>query len=136
MFDTPASCGTSLWSLDLPAAVGSPALARSSLRVLLQAWGVPPPVVDDALLIVTELVTNSVMHAGTPARLDATRTATDLRFGVSDSNATTPAARVAATESEGGRGLALVDALASAWGSLTTSDGKTVWAELRLTVRP
>jgi hypothetical protein len=57
-------------------------------------------------------------------------TTSGLRVEVHDENATLPARRQATPMDEGGRGIALVDALSSGWGAETTSDGKTVWFEV------
>src|SRR4051812_30260272 len=111
----------------------APADARRELETRLPG-GLPPSLVDDVLLLTTELVTNSVRHspAAGEGRVEvAVRLAPDrLRVEVSD-----PGSGFAhvpehpGTLPEGGRGLFLVDVIAERWG--TAAGGKTtVWYEL------
>ncbi len=84
---------------------------------------------DEALLVVTELVTNAVVHAGTSLDLLLDTSGPGLRAEVVDrGGGRLPlAADEAGTDREGGRGLFLLDALASAWGTSHTRAGKSVW---------
>jgi serine phosphatase RsbU (regulator of sigma subunit)/anti-sigma regulatory factor (Ser/Thr protein kinase) len=93
------------------------------------------PVLDDALLLVTELVTNTVMHAGTPARLSIDTTDRRvLRLEVSDfSPATVPALRPQTPNMTNGRGLQLLNALATSWGTVHEANEKSVWVTLGAT---
>jgi sigma-B regulation protein RsbU (phosphoserine phosphatase) len=88
-------------------------------------------VLDDALLLVTELVTNAIVHAGTELELRLDTSSGGLRVEVVDS---TPGHLLRPQPlddaREGGRGLFLLDALASAWGSTHTRAGKAVWFQL------
>ncbi|NUQ99487.1 MAG: ATP-binding protein [Streptomyces sp.] len=108
--------------------------ARHHLRREMKAWGVAPPVVDAAELVVSELVTNAVRHASRPrGRLIETRflrMGDGVRIEVHDANEVWPQAHKAAEDEESGRGLALVDALTDArWGvSRREGVGKLVWA--------
>jgi hypothetical protein len=107
--------------------------ARRLLVSSLDGWGLKH-LADAAELVVSELVTNSVRHAAEPrARLIATRferVEGGVRIEVHDANCSKPAVRQAAADAEGGRGLALVDAItAGRWGvSERDGVGKTVWA--------
>ncbi|WP_406723443.1 ATP-binding protein [Streptomyces sp. GD-15H] len=91
--------------------------------------------VDDATLIVSELVTNAIQHSG-GARVTFTMTVRDgfLRIAVHDEMPGQPVVRNADDNAEGGRGLFLVDCLAVAnggtWG--TSNDGTTTWCNLAL----
>lgn len=83
-----------------------------------------------------ELATNAVTHARVPGRdfeLRLTLCPTTLRIEVSDARADRePAPRPPTPDSETGRGLLLVEALATTWGTADRVVGKTVWAELVL----
>ncbi|MGW0584117.1 ATP-binding protein, partial [Streptomyces sp. NPDC002920] len=87
---------------------------------------------DDALLLLSETLTNAVQHAEGPLGLHLHRTATDLTVEVSDRSPQLPQPRPAAADEESGRGLLLVRALADSWGVRPTDDGKTTWFTLRL----
>lgn len=89
-------------------------------------------VVDEAMLLVTEVVTNAVVHAGTDIDLFVEVDGAALRVEVVDRN-TAPVLKVvepAAGTSEGGRGLFLLDALATEWGTRYFRSGKAVWFQL------
>jgi len=87
---------------------------------------------DDALLLVNELVSNAIEHGRPPQTL---RLAHDddgcLLVEVDDRSVSGAVARV--PDEKGGRGLVLVAGVATAWGQTERADGKTVWAELPLT---
>ena len=93
--------------------------------------------VDDALLLVTELVTNAVVHAGTDVELHVDTGAGRARIEVVDHGAgSLPVLRVDPDEArEGGRGIFLLDALAQEWGTRNFSGGKSVWFVLGVTDR-
>ncbi|NUK54629.1 ATP-binding protein [Streptomyces lunaelactis] len=113
-------------------------LARHLAVHQLDGWGIPygSDYSDAAALIVAELAANAVTHARVPGRdfeLRLTLCPKTLRIEVSDARADRePAPRPPTPDSETGRGLLLVDALASAWGTADRVVGKTVWAELAL----
>lgn len=75
---------------------------------------------------------NSVRHACDPLRLRLRRARDELHIEVCDGSPVLPRARTARPDEESGRGLVLLDQLASAWGTLLTQDGKTVWFSLPL----
>ena len=87
---------------------------------------------DDALLLTSELVTNAVLHATTGVELSVVTGHDALHVEVSDGDPALPEPRVADVEDLGGRGLALVAALASDWGVKLAPPGKVVWFELPL----
>ena len=87
---------------------------------------------DVAELLVSELVTNAIHHGRTTCLLELTATPTVLRAAVADDGGGSPRLRHAGPEDESGRGLAIVDALASRWGVQPTSEGKVVWFEINL----
>ncbi|WP_420706912.1 ATP-binding protein [Streptomyces sp. NRRL F-2664] len=88
---------------------------------------------DVAELLITELVTNALVHTDRGAEVSASLTATRLRVEVRDRAARRPRPYVpTADDGTHGRGLVLVEALADAWGvdALTLGAGKVVWFEL------
>lgn len=114
---------------DVPAEPAGVGQARRFLRRTLQEWGVDEDTTDTAELCLSELVTNAVMHtrAGCGVRLLLDRgvlTTTVRDYGTENA---TPVAEVDDPLQTHGRGLLLVDALASRWGSELDSVGTTVW---------
>ncbi|MFE2762895.1 SpoIIE family protein phosphatase [Streptomyces halstedii] len=119
----------------------SVATARAFVRDTLQGWGYTD-VVDDAVVLTSELVTNAVVHAGTAADVLCLRTEDGVRVEVSDHY---PEREIPLQSSgldfgspdrEGGRGLLLCAALASRWGVEYTPEHKHVWFQLDLPERP
>lgn len=87
--------------------------------------------VEKSLLVVSELVTNAVVHAGTPCVVTARRAPGVIRVEVSDGDATPPDVLDAADLDEHGRGMLLVSSMAVAWGvAPMAGGGKLVWAEM------
>ena len=84
-------------------------------------------VADVAQLLVSELVTNAVLHAGTTVHLRVEADGSALRIEVTDGAATKPSRRHYSAEAATGRGLGLVEALAAEWGTRSEAGGKTVW---------
>jgi anti-sigma regulatory factor (Ser/Thr protein kinase) len=121
--------------IPLPEDTSSAARTRAAVREALSGWGLSElePV---ASLVATELVTNAVIHSDSgPTQLLLSLDNTRLRIEVSDGDSTRLPRRLhREVTAEGGRGLALVDALSSAWGTMRPriGDGKTVWCELVL----
>ncbi|WP_395482218.1 PAS domain S-box protein [Streptomyces sp. KHY 26] len=116
---------------DLAAAPSSVPEGRAFLRRTLASWECPVPA-DDALLLLSETLTNAVQHAEGPVGLRLCRTATDLTVEVSDRSPYLPQPRHAAGDEESGRGLLLVRTLADGWGVRPTDEGKTTWFTLKL----
>jgi anti-sigma regulatory factor (Ser/Thr protein kinase) len=89
-------------------------------------------IVDDAVLVTDELVTNAHRHGEAPrtCRLSLIDHGRCLRIEVDDTSSREP--RIRTPDHTGGRGLILVDRLASRWGFDHTDTHKTVWAELDL----
>ena len=86
----------------------------------------------EAAQLVSELATNSVIHAGTPFGVQLDHDGRLLRIAVSDASPRGPVAKSHSAQATTGRGLKLVAALADEWGTEARSDGKTVWCTLRL----
>ena len=86
---------------------------------------------DIAEVLVSELVTNAILHARTSCTLVMSIDENGVRISVTDDSAAAARRRDYGSDATTGRGLALVEALASSWGSRPSSGGKTVWFELR-----
>lgn len=111
------------------------AVARDRLAADLIAAGILDGAVGDAVLVVSELISNSIRHARPlPGASVQVAWALDdgfLEVTVSDGGALTrPMAARATVSSLGGRGLDIVDYLARTWGIRTDDSGVTVWAVL------
>jgi anti-sigma regulatory factor (Ser/Thr protein kinase) len=104
--------------------------ARSVVRGALPK--VPEPIRDLAVLLTNELVTNAIIHGAGKIGLALDRFPGHLHIEVSDMGAARPVLRAPDVESESGRGVVIVDALASAWGVRHTDNGKSVWFDLDL----
>jgi hypothetical protein len=98
---------------------------RRQLRQVLESWGLPDEVIEDAVLVTVELLANVVVHARTPFRLVVQRRGRLLHVAVQDGFV--GAAPNAAAH--GLSGLRLVNAIALRWGWQEHAMGKTVWAE-------
>lgn len=103
--------------------------ARHVVRDLLQQ-GHRADMADTACLLTSELVTNAVLHAGPPVELVVDLNRARLSVEVIDSCDDGPAPREAAPLDTGGRGLAMVEHLADAWGVTRVVPGKSVWFSL------
>jgi anti-sigma regulatory factor (Ser/Thr protein kinase) len=90
---------------------------------------------DDALLLITELVTNSVQYGQPPLAIAIECEDGGLTVRVRDGDRRPPHPRQASPDDESGRGLTLLDRLSHAWGVASVVDehgsGKAVWFELR-----
>ncbi|MEU1407752.1 SpoIIE family protein phosphatase [Streptomyces sp. NPDC005728] len=105
--------------------------ARRFTRRTLRTWGVSPDTMDAALLIVSELVTNALVHTGGQVRLDLSLVNHRLRLAVADASPRSPIKPTSiGWEATGGRGILLVEAVSAAWGIVPVSGGKLVWADL------
>ncbi|MHA6757886.1 ATP-binding protein [Streptacidiphilus sp. PAMC 29251] len=127
--------------LRLPADRAAPAAARDHTRHALADWSTPGPVTDAALLVVSELVTNAVLHGSrrgrtTPVTVELHLRPEHLAVAVTDGHHRdgAPAPRQARSQAEHGRGLAIVTALAIACGHTTGPGCTTAWAHLPLRV--
>ena len=118
-------------TVDLPPAIVSVPLARHVTLDLLQAWGSRHDL-DDAALLVSELVSNVVDHVQGEATLSLELSLAGdwLRISVADGSAVRPVIRQLEEDRPRGRGLQLVEAIASRWGAEDHPGGKRVWFEL------
>lgn len=115
---------------ELPVSHEAPSMARQFLRSATCAEH-HSTVVDDAVLLVSELVTNSVLYGGPPVVVAVDCDGDALQVRVRDGSASLPSRREATTSDENGRGLQLVADLSSAWGVDPEPNGKHVWFVLR-----
>ncbi|MGW3845840.1 SpoIIE family protein phosphatase [Streptomyces fagopyri] len=119
----------------------SVATARSFVRDTLQGWGFAD-IVDDAVVLTSELVTNAVVHAGTSADVLCLRSDEGVRIEVADRYPEreiplqASAVNMGSPDREGGRGLQLCAALAGHWGVEYSPTHKQVWFQLDLPERP
>ncbi len=117
--------------VELPAARTSPRDARRFLTRTLAQWHVGAEPTDTVCLLATELVTNSVLYAGTPIDLLVERWDSMVRVQVCDRSTQLPVARPHRSMSSlTGRGLSLVKDLSARWGVTPRDTGKSVWFEL------
>lgn len=86
----------------------------------------------DAQLVVSELATNAVIHAGTPFSVGVRYDGSTVRISVQDWSSSQPIMRESNPRALSGRGLRLIAMVSRAWGIDYGPDGKTVWAELAL----
>lgn len=82
---------------------------------------------DVAELLTSEVVTNAVLHAGTTLQLRVLGEGGAIRIEVTDGSVSSPTRRHYSAEAATGRGLGLVEALATRWGTRAEATGKTVW---------
>ncbi|MBL1110551.1 ATP-binding protein [Streptomyces sp. 5-8] len=114
--------------------------ARRWARSRLAGSGITAdePLAETLILLVSELVTNAVVHTGRPAVLrlclPGTAAGNDapapVRVEVADNSSRAPVPRCVDGDATGGRGLALVDCLADRWGWSPEGAGKNIWCEL------
>ncbi|WP_405936238.1 ATP-binding protein [Streptomyces sp. NBC_00726] len=128
---TPRPTGHPGYSETLPCAKKSALTARRLVLTALTVWG-QDRLIDDAELIVSEMVANAVQH--TRSRLILVRVSyytAHVQIAVVDKSRSAPLLTVADNDDVQGRGLALIDALATQWGCDLLPWGKRVWADLK-----
>lgn len=124
----------------LPLSREAPGQARAFVRSV--STGRPhltllDSVLGDAELLVSEVVTNAVLHGRPPVRLGVVLDADAVLIRVGDSGPHVPWRRDASADDEGGRGMELVDSIADTWGvDQLAGGGKVVWFRLLRTATP
>jgi anti-sigma regulatory factor (Ser/Thr protein kinase) len=122
--------------LSLAAVPESPGLARDLVGNACRAWTLTNLLLP-ARLVVSELVTNAVQHAGTGITVVVSHRGAGLHLAVADADRRLPrmpepaVPRPGSPLDEHGRGLRTVHATATVWGAMPTADGKVVWATVR-----
>jgi anti-sigma regulatory factor (Ser/Thr protein kinase) len=109
--------------------------ARKKATDQLTRWGVSEDVIDNTVLIVSELVTNAVRYSEGPIELRLILGDT-LVCEITDDSNTAPHLRRALNMDENGRGLFITAQLTQRWGVRPADQGKTLWAEQALTPTP
>jgi anti-sigma regulatory factor (Ser/Thr protein kinase) len=107
--------------------------ARRFTRGCCTEWGIDD-VLDTATLLVSEVVTNAVLHGASTVELTLRAGPGSLRVEVRDDNEALPVRKRYSQTAATGRGLVLLEALSSAWGAEPESAGKVVWFDLDLHV--
>jgi anti-sigma regulatory factor (Ser/Thr protein kinase) len=118
-------------SFELPPVPSSIPTARHLAGELLRSWEVRADL-DDAALLVTELVSNVIDHVGGEATLtvEVNSSGDWLRIGVVDGSAVVPVVQELDQARPRGRGLRMLQLIASRWGHEEHDGGKRVWFEL------
>jgi anti-sigma regulatory factor (Ser/Thr protein kinase) len=116
--------------IDLPFSARAPAIARDGARAVLTSWHFSDAAwLDDAVIVVAELIANAVLHGGGGRSLRLDADGDRVTVSVVDNSTALPHMR--ASTMQGGRGLRLVDQLCEAWGTTDHPSGKRVWARLK-----
>lgn len=113
--------------LDLSPDATAPGAARHAMQDWLAEQGVAEDVVRDVIVVLSELVTNSVVHAGSRTRVVAELDPEHLRLEIHDGSPRPPVPRTPGGQLAGGYGLRIVEQLTEQWGWTPTSSGKCVW---------
>lgn len=115
----------------VPAEPTGPSRVRQWMTTRLREWAVPEPVIGAAILCTSELTTNALLHAGTPAQVHIDLSAERLLVSVADTGTRGSVARARTDAlSSRGRGLGLIEELSDTWGTDPTVRGSTVWFEM------
>lgn len=119
----------------LPCSPASVAVARRTLSAELRAAGILEPAIRDAALVISELLSNAILHAyplpGERLQVAWSVSASSLKLEVSDGGShTRPQAGRPPAAAPGGRGLGIVESLSERWGIRVNEAGLTVWAVL------
>ena len=132
--DLPRSVAERRFRFELAAHPGSPAQARRLTRARLTGWSVCADTCDTAALVVSELVTNAIVHTASSRIVCELHDGGELvRIAVGDEGCAPDQPRANTRqqpEDEHGRGLLLVDSLCHSWGAHENGTGLLVWADL------
>jgi len=116
--------------LALERSLQAPRTARSAIGEWLTTQSCSQRVREDSMVVVSELVTNAVVHARSEPLVVATIDDGRLRIEVHDQDPSPPVIAPTA-DAGGGFGMRIVDGLCDAWGWAATDHGKRVWTETR-----
>ena len=120
--------------IELRRAPTAPGVARRVVAGLLDGWGVRGPVLEDTAIVVNELVSNAVEHAGGEASLElaVSRYGDLLRISLADPSPVHPVELRVDHRAARGRGVHLIAVLCRRWGAEAHRGGKRVWCEITL----
>ena len=123
--------------LDLPADPSSVGDARRFVTRVLSEWGLTEAI-DVVALLVSELATNAVLHARTAYAVVVSANREDVRVEVLDGSSVQPRRRQNSNAAATGRGVAMIDRLATSWGTRAGAHGfaKGVWFTVPVTGSP
>jgi anti-sigma regulatory factor (Ser/Thr protein kinase) len=113
-------------TVQLPRGAAAPRAGRALVRQRLTGWGLDG-LVDPVQLLVSEAVTNAVLHTSGPVSLGVDRQESGVLVRVVDSSSVLPVRRRPSTTATTGRGVALMDDLSEQWGVHRLEVGKVVW---------
>ena len=108
----------------------APRRARELVDRLGRSAGLDEERREVAVLLTSEVVTNAVVHGAGEPEVTVEAGAGGVRVQVTDGSRVPPQLRRVGPDAVGGRGVALLDILADAWGAAPTATGKAVWFEL------
>lgn len=117
--------------LVLPPAPGSVRSARRFVLARCRQLVLDSRIVEDVVLLTSEVVTNAIIHGRSEVRLRVLAAPGRLRIEVADENSRHPQLPGEDADALDGRGVRILDALAARWGVRDERYGKTVWFELR-----
>lgn len=118
-------------AVDLPATRAAPRLGREFARAALTDWGLGS-LIDTATLLVSEVVTNAVVHARSASVLSLAQVPGAIHVSVIDQGEGNAHRATRNNAIAGGHGLALVDTLSRQWGSRRVDAGHEVWFDLAI----
>ncbi|ADP82502.1 ATP-binding protein [Pseudofrankia inefficax] len=109
---------------------------RHAVRRLCQDVDLAADTCETAVLLASETVTNAIVHGAPPARLVIQVSPEGIRVEVSDGTTLPPVVVAARPDATSGRGIGLIDILATRWGVQPHASGKTVWFEIAPVPQP
>ena len=121
-----------MWRTPFVPVISEVTRTRQAASEHLRLQRVPERQLEDALLLLSELVTNAVHHGAGPLELRVDTSDTRIRVEVDDASIEQPVLRPLDPRRLGGMGMRIVNDLADTWGSRPSSVGKTVWFEVAL----
>jgi anti-sigma regulatory factor (Ser/Thr protein kinase) len=114
--------------LDLPLDLHAPTAARHAAREMLISWGFTDQKwLQDAAVVISELVSNAVRHGGGCLALRLSAHEDQVRVSAADGSAVIPRRR---DPDDHGRGIMIIEAFSQSWGVDSHQDGKQVWVRL------
>jgi anti-sigma regulatory factor (Ser/Thr protein kinase) len=125
----PSDVGRSETQRNFPGHYGALSATRQFVAETLESWNLHH-YLEDASIVVSELATNAVIHAHSDFTVSLSSNGGSLRVSVRDSSHVVPVLRSPLPTTVSGRGLVLVTAIATRWGTQLVDDGKLIWAEI------